>query len=118
MPLLTIDERWRWWRDTLGSPRYVLAPMVLQSELSFRMLVRRHGVSLCYAPMIPVRAFLESPAVGISEDSSTGAPATQAAWFTTHQDDRPTIVQLGGSDPDEMLRCHRHGIWLNILVCN
>ena len=110
MPWRTIDERWTWWRDVLGSPRYVLAPMVLQSELAFRMMVRRHGVTLCYSPMIPVQAFLEAAAGRGAADGDvacehplTGGPATQAVWFTTHPDDRPTLLQLGGSDPSQML---------------
>jgi hypothetical protein len=41
------DSAWRFWRETLKAPRFVCAPMVLQSELAFRMLVRRHGVDLC-----------------------------------------------------------------------
>ena len=104
MPKLTIEERWRWWRETLGSPKYVLAPMVLQSELAFRMQVRQHGVDLCYAPMLPVAAFLESPADGEDcEHTLTGGPCTQAAWFTTAPEDRRLLVQLGGSDPDQCL---------------
>ena len=105
MPKLTIEERWRWWRETLGSPKYVCAPMVLQSELAFRMQVRRHGVGLCYAPMLPVAAFLESPAEGEDcEHPLTGGPCTQAAWFTTAPEDRPGLLaQLGGSDPEQCL---------------
>lgn len=78
--------------------------MVLQSELSFRMLVRRHGTELCYAPMLPAAAFLASPADGTpAEHPLTGGPSTQASWFTTHAHDRPLIAQIGGSDPEEVL---------------
>lgn len=107
MRKLTIEERWRYWRETLGSPKYCCAPMVLQSELAFRILVRRHGVTLCYAPMLPVSTFLASPAGEGSGDpcehSETGGPCTQDAWFTTDKTDRPTLAQLGGSEPSEML---------------
>ena len=104
MPWRSIEERWRWWRCDLGDPKYVLAPMVLQSELAFRMLVRKHGVTLCYAPMLPAAAFLAAPSDGNDEQPLTGGPATQAVWFTSHPDDRPLIAQLGGSEPSEMVR--------------
>ena len=64
MPYLTIEERQRWWRETLGAPRFVMAPMVLQSELAFRLLSRRHGCDLCYSPMLPAAAFLAGAAFG------------------------------------------------------
>jgi hypothetical protein len=46
---------WGFW-DAIGRPRYVCAPMVDQSELAFRQLVRRYGCELCYSPMV-CRAF-------------------------------------------------------------
>ena len=104
MPPLSIAQRRQWWRETLGSPRFVCAPMVLQSELAFRMLVRRHGAALCYSPMLPAANFLASQADGPgAEHPVTGGPNTQASWFTTHAHDRPLIVQIGGSDPAEVL---------------
>jgi hypothetical protein len=46
---------WNFW-DAIGRPRYVCAPMVDQSELAFRQLVRRYGCQLCYSPMVrPIR---------------------------------------------------------------
>ena len=104
--MLTIEERWHWWRS-LGSPRYVCAPMVLQSELAFRMLIRRHGTTLCYAPMLPAAAFLSAPTDGSEQNANTGGPATQAQWFTTCEGDRPLLAQIGGRDPDEVLAAAR-----------
>jgi len=43
----------QWYKNVLGSPQWICAPMVRASELAFRMLVRRYGVDLCYTPMIP-----------------------------------------------------------------
>ena len=78
--------------------------MVLQSELAYRMLLRQYGVTLCYSPMLPVAAFLKAPFAGDScEQEETGAPSTQTSWFTTHVTDRPLLVQLGGSNPKQML---------------
>lgn len=93
-----------WWHKVLGSPRHCCAPMVLQSELAFRMLVRKHGCSLCYAPMLPVAAFLSLPPDGPTAIAPvTGGPATQAAYLTTCETDRPLLAQLGGADPAQML---------------
>ena len=76
--------------------------MVLQSEMAFRMLVRRHSCTLCYTPMLPAKAFISLPLNGPAI-ADTGGPATQSAYFTTCKADRPLLAQLGGSEPAEML---------------
>ena len=38
--------------NSIGAPKFVLAPMVEQSELAFRMLTRKYGTQLCYSPML------------------------------------------------------------------
>ncbi|EKX51006.1 hypothetical protein GUITHDRAFT_66485 [Guillardia theta CCMP2712] len=85
---------WHWWRS-LGSPRYVSAPMVNNSELAFRLLVRRHGVQLTYTPMIPAKKFI-----------SMGAK-DRLALIEPHEDDRPLIVQFCSDEPDELLEAGR-----------
>ncbi|TYZ59400.1 hypothetical protein PybrP1_001618 [[Pythium] brassicae (nom. inval.)] len=76
--------------NAIGAPKRIVAPMVDQSELAFRMLCRRHGAELCYTPMFHSRLFAESPAY-------------REKMFEQHVHDRPLIVQFCGNDPQTML---------------
>jgi hypothetical protein len=46
-----LERVWRWWRQDMGAPKLVLAPMIGQSDLAFRLLCRENGVTLCYTQM-------------------------------------------------------------------
>eukprot|EP00808_Paulinella_micropora_P004210 g19570.t1 len=84
---------WQWWAS-LGSPRHILSPMVGQSELSFRLLCRRHGATLCYTPMFISSTFASDPAY------------RQKVWQTSRED-RPLIAQFCGNDPQTLLKAAR-----------
>ena len=84
-------QAWAWWRGTLKSPRTVLAPMVDQSELPFRMLARAFGADLCYTPMIHARLF-----------SERDEEQRKRMWETC-EEDRPLVVQFCGHDPQALL---------------
>lgn len=80
---------------SLGSPRYVCAPMVDQSELAFRMLTRRYGCELAYTPMFHSRNF--------AKDAKY-----RKQHFTTCEGDRPLFVQFCGDDPATMVAAAKH----------
>mmetsp|Transcript_15553 Transcript_15553/g.27625 ORF Transcript_15553/g.27625 Transcript_15553/m.27625 type:complete len:443 (+) Transcript_15553:135-1463(+) len=77
----------------LGLPlkELVVAPMVDQSELAFRMLCRHYGAKLCYTPMLHSRLFVEHPEY-------------REKKMSTCDEDRPLMIQFCGHDKDTVLK--------------
>lgn len=85
--------------ESMGCPQTVVAPMVDQSELAWRILSRMNGAQLCYTPMFHARLFGTDPKYRNDQFGELdGDPAV----------DRPLIVQFCGNDPDEVLAAARH----------
>jgi len=84
------DKAWDFYRR-IGSPKYIVAPMVNQSEIAFRFMCRKYQAQLCYTPMMHSGLFAKDPKY-------------RTINFQSHPEDRPLIVQFCGHNPETMLQ--------------
>ncbi|KAL4873813.1 hypothetical protein BDV12DRAFT_53417 [Aspergillus spectabilis] len=105
--------------ESIGSPKYIVAPMVDRSEFAWRMLTRsfmspeESKSVLAYSPMFHARLFREMPGYRGKAFHPTRASAGLKGDESLYLDgnpaiDRPLFVQFCSNDPDDFLEAARH----------
>lgn len=84
------EEPYAFW-ERIGSPKYVVAPMVDNSDLPYRLQTRKYGAQLVFTQMFNANVFIQSKEL-------------RTQLFQIDPQDRPLIVQLAGHDPVSLLK--------------
>ncbi|KAF9885539.1 hypothetical protein FE257_012867 [Aspergillus nanangensis] len=103
---------------SIGSPKYIVAPMVDRSEFAWRMLTRsfmspeEQKSVLAYSPMYHARLFREQPGVRLQHFHPTRAAIGKdddAPYLDGNPSiDRPLFVQFCANNSDDFLEAARH----------
>jgi tRNA-dihydrouridine synthase 1 len=89
------DEKLENFYRAIGESKLVVAPMVEQSELAWRILSRKFGAELTFTPMFHAKIFNESLKY-------------RQEHFRTHYSDSPLIVQFCANDPSNFVKAAQH----------
>ncbi|KAI0348206.1 Dus-domain-containing protein [Trametopsis cervina] len=92
-------QGYEFFEKVLGSPKYVVAPMVDQSELAWRRLSRKYGAQLVYTPMIHAKMFAQGERKPYRDEAFNISKGEEGG-----PGDRPVIVQFCTNDPEYLLQ--------------
>ncbi|GAA98669.1 uncharacterized protein L969DRAFT_75767 [Mixia osmundae IAM 14324] len=92
-------ESWELYKS-IGQPRHVVAPMVDQSELAWRIISRLHGADLCYTPMFHAGLFAGQHSAKYQQEYFGIAEGEEGSAII----DRPLIAQFCAHDPEVLLK--------------
>ena len=79
------------WYKSIGSPKYICAPMVDQSDLPFRILTHKYGCDMAYTPMFHSRHFAEQETY-------------RRNHWQTCAEDKHVVAQFCGDDADVLTK--------------
>lgn len=90
---------------SLGSPKFICAPMVDQSYLPWRHMVRKHGVHLTFTQMINAKVFLRSSTFRHEVMDWLDYSHSNGQFFADEARDldQPLIAQFAGDDPQTLI---------------
>ncbi|KAL0481110.1 tRNA-dihydrouridine(16/17) synthase NAD(P)(+) [Acrasis kona] len=77
--------------QSIGCPKYAMAPMVEQSELAFRLLCKRYNTQLTYTPMFFSQSFVDDE-------------NNRKKYWQSTPDEGPLLVQFCGNDPQVLVQ--------------
>ncbi|MFS7973860.1 putative tRNA-dihydrouridine(16/17) synthase (NAD(P)(+)) [Helianthus anomalus] len=105
-----IERPWAHWKK-LGEPKLIVAPMVDNSELPFRLLCRKYGAEAAYTPMLHSRIFNENDKCRSQEFTTCKVYFQQrplsGCLGPPKLEHRPLFVQFCANDPDTLLEAAR-----------
>ncbi|KAH6610747.1 trna-dihydrouridine synthase 1 [Trichoderma cornu-damae] len=100
--------------ESIGSPKFIVAPMVDQSEFAWRMLTRsfllpeEQSKLLAYTPMFHARLFSQDEKYRKGHYQAV-RPGSSQLWLDGNPKiDRPLFVQFCANDPAALLSAARH----------
>ena len=93
--------------EAIGRPRFISAPMVDQSNLAWRLLVKRHGADLAFTQMHHARNFVidkryREDCIDWEDYRYTGGDSDLEDY--ARRLDSNLIVQLAGDDPEILVK--------------
>ncbi|KAM0483241.1 hypothetical protein ACHAPX_002691 [Trichoderma viride] len=100
--------------ESIGSPKFIVAPMVDQSEFAWRLLTRsfllpsEQSKLLAYTPMLHARLFSQDEKYRKAHYQAVRAGSSEAWLDGNPKIDRPLFVQFCANDPEALLSAAKH----------